>query len=70
MFKNIKDAIKDYLNKNPDLNYDLGKIKVAPAALPIEYNDTPYCTVVNGHFVHTIGEYKAEVVKYDGQNCF
>jgi len=61
MFKNIKSAISNYLSKNPALVSKLEEhgADVNISGLPSEYDNTPYETVINGVWVHTVGEYKA-----------
>jgi hypothetical protein len=60
-FPDIKAAISHYLNNNSGLANILEShnASVAVSGLPQEYDNVPYCTVVNGKMVHTVGEYKA-----------
>ena len=67
MFENIKSAIAFYLMQNPYMQRILNEhpgSTVEPAALPPEYNSTPYCTIVDGHMVNTVGEYKEALAKF------
>lgn len=62
---NFQQASAEYLAKNPQLASFLAanNADLAPSSLPKEYDNVPYCTVLNGKMVHTIGEYKAECAK-------
>ena len=64
---NIKEAIQDFLNKNPwvEAKLDEAGAEVAVSGLPDEYNEVEYKTVINGKWVKTVGEYKTEASKYD-----
>lgn len=59
-------AVEDYLSENPKVAelLDKNNATLAPSSLPSKYDNTPYCTIVNGVMVHTLGEYKAECAKH------
>ena len=66
-FYNVAAAKADYLARHPDITLKLSEngASLAVASLPDEYDATPYCTVVNGKFTDTVGDYKAEVAKHE-----
>lgn len=71
MFNSIKEAIKHYLNNNPKVKDSMDRMgaELSPSYLPSEYDSTPYCTVMsNGKFSKTLGEYKADVKKWEQNN--
>ena len=65
-YQSVEGAISHYLSKNPNLAETLDRhdATIAISSLPAEYDNTPYQTIVNGHMVHTVGEYKAECAKF------
>lgn len=66
IFKSIKAALTDHLSKESALQrHTFDPNDIAVSGLPVEYDDTPCETYINGKFVRTVGEYKAEAAKFD-----
>lgn len=58
---NWLDAVKDWFHKAPEIKKTFDRMSATPDvfSLPDEYNSVPYTSVVNGHWVSTVGEAKA-----------
>ena len=71
MFRNVKAAIKHYFS-SPKGEYARQMLEKYPgstlevSALPDSpsYDETPYCTVVDGLWVNTVGEYKDALANF------
>jgi hypothetical protein len=64
-YATVEQAISAYLQEDPQTASFLEKnnATLSVSALPDKYDNTPYQTVVNGKWVKTVGEYKAECRK-------
>jgi len=68
-FNSAQEALDYYLDKYPNVKWQLDKIGITNppvTILPTEYDNVPYNTVFNFQTINTVGEYREAVNKFNG----